>query len=729
MVKGWSSVTVAAALFLYLPRGAALAASVPPCASVMPPASTGGSASRALSAVDLVGLRDIGPNSRIGPTDPAMTVSPQGDHAAFQLRQADPETNRYCLAMVVLDLRSKASPILVDAGGDLIRIESDVRGVAATPSGIPRPITPRWSSDSRWVAFLKRTGGITQIWRAEADGTGSHALTKPELDVTDFRFATDGTSIIFQTRPSRTDALAMLEQEGRTGYAYDARFTPLSGALPHVQSRDDAAIYVLDVQRGQVTRASTRQADWLREQIRVVQTGLQVADGPDGRSARLIRTVDDPMGLQLRLQTVEHGVRWLCEPQKCRGRLISLWWTSDGRRIRYIRQEGWGFSETAIYEWDPAGEDPRRLFLTSDQLSDCGPLGPHIVCLDDAANAPRRVISIDPDEGRTDVLFDPNPEFRERRLGAVERLQWKNKFGLPSFGDLVLPVGYRPGQRYPLIVVQYESRGFLRGGTGDEYPIQAFANRGYAVLSFERPLDIGIVRAPTDVKLAEKLDQRNFADRRSVLSSLERGVRLIIARGIADPRRIGITGMSDGAATVQYALLHSRLFSAAAISNCCTDATTAIVAGPAAAGHFLAEGYPRVGEGQGFWRHIALSRNAGRLNVPILMQLPDGEYLAGLDAYTGLHEAGKPVSLYVFPDEHHVKWQPSHRLAIYRRSLDWFDYWLQDRRSADPARADDLVRWDALPRPSPRPITPRASKISLRTNDPAMPRYRARQGS
>jgi len=58
---------------------------------------------------------------------------------------------------------------------------------------------------------------------------------------------------------------------------------------------------------------------------------------------------------------------------------------------------------------------------------------------------------------------------------------------------------------------------------------------------------------------------------------------------------------------------------------------------------------------------------------PLLMQAPDDEYQAGLESFTALREAGKPVDLFVFPDEHHVKWQPAHRLAVYRRNLAWFD--------------------------------------------------------
>src|SRR3546814_13128841 len=69
------------------------------------------------------------------------------------------------------------------------------------------------------------------------------------------------------------------------------------------------------------------------------------------------------------------------------------------------------------------------------------------------------------------------------------RLRWINRFGLQAIGDLVIPDPSRPSKPYPLVVVQYDTRGFLRGGTGDEYPIQALAASGFAVLSVSRPLD------------------------------------------------------------------------------------------------------------------------------------------------------------------------------------------------------------------------------------------------
>ncbi|MEJ1962441.1 MAG: prolyl oligopeptidase family serine peptidase [Gammaproteobacteria bacterium] len=98
------------------------------------------------------------------------------------------------------------------------------------------------------------------------------------------------------------------------------------------------------------------------------------------------------------------------------------------------------------------------------------------------------------------------------------------------------------------------------------------AARGYAVLSFERPLDYGVVKGARSIPELEHMNRVNWADRRSVLSSLEGGVRLIQSRGVVDSRRVGLTGFSDGAATAQFAMLNSELFAAVAISNCCDDA-------------------------------------------------------------------------------------------------------------------------------------------------------------
>src|SRR3546814_828414 len=78
---------------------------------------------------------------------------------------------------------------------------------------------------------------------------------------------------------------------------------------------------------------------------------------------------------------------------------------------------------------------------------------------------------------------------------------------------------------------------------------------------------------------------------------------------------------------------------------------------------------------------------------PILFQVADNEYLATLASYTALQQAKIPSDLFVFPNEEHVKWQPTHRLAVYRRNLAWFDFWLKDQSPSDPIGSLEVARW------------------------------------
>lgn len=673
----------------------------PPVLACAPPLPSDGAvvaAQRPFRADDLVRLRDIGP---VDPEARLLGLSPDGTRVAFQLSQADPQANAHCLAMVVVDLEPGGPPRVVDQGGALIRVTYDFRGKAAFPTGIAKSITPRWSPDGRWIAFLKRGDGGVQVWRAFADGRGSAPLTRSADDVEDFRIGADGATILYASRPGLAAARAAIEREGRFGFHYDDRYAPAASNRPFPAVPVPAEAFVLDLATGTTRRASAAEAALLRG-AGGLGDGRDVVRAPDGARAWVEATPGTEFALPARLVVEDRaGRRIACAIATCENALRP-WWLPDGRRLRFLRREGWARAQTAIYEWTPGSGAPRRLYVTRDKLADCVAAGERLVCLRESSLVPRRVELLDPATGRRRLLFDPNPEVAQLRLGRAERLEWTNAVGRETIGDLVLPIGYQPGQRYPLVVVQYDTRGFLRGGTGDEYPIQAFAARGYAVLSVSRPEAIGR-DVDGDETAAGRADLAGFADRRSALSSVEIGVRMLIDRGIADPARIGITGMSDGATTATFALLHGTMFAAAAMSNCCLDTTLPVRVGPAAARYFHAVGYPRLtDDGTAFWAELSLSRNARRVRTPILLQVSDDEYLSALESYTALREVGAPIDMYVFPDEHHVKWQPAHRLAAYRRALDWFDYWLRGIRSTATDRQTDLAHWDALRRSAPR---------------------------
>ncbi|MEZ0243745.1 MAG: prolyl oligopeptidase family serine peptidase, partial [Sphingomonas sp.] len=184
---------------------------------------------------------------------------------------------------------------------------------------------------------------------------------------------------------------------------------------------------------------------------------------------------------------------------------------------------------------------------------------------------------------------------------------------------------------------------------------------------------------------------------RRVLASLEAGIDTVLARGVADPARIGLTGLSDGSSTVQFALLNSDRFRAAAISTCCESAGALATVGLAYSDSTTKWGYPAPGfDDPGFWKPYSLAANAEEMRVPLLIQVADREYRLALETFAALDHARAPVEMYVFPDEYHIKYHPAHRLAIYERNLAWFDFWLNGQVSGDPGSAKTMARWQAL---------------------------------
>ncbi|MEJ5976596.1 Atxe2 family lasso peptide isopeptidase [Novosphingobium sp. PS1R-30] len=660
---------------------------------------------RRVTPEDLVGLRDIGyPDVAFAIGDSPLAVSPDGKRLAFVITRGDAAANRHCRALVVLDLAAGAGLRVVDSGGEFMTMMNPTRG-SLIATGAPEVVTPVWSPDGQSLAYRKRIEGRTEAWIASADGSATRRAARLEVDVEALAWSKDGARLVLASRPGLAAQAQAIDREGLTGYVYDARVSPNESARPLLGVGEPLDYRALDIASDTLGNAGAEDATRVPAIVDPTRVWSPVAVSPAGLSAQLVR--DDKPGGPMRISIVSApagtGASPVCLAETCTGSIRSLLWLGD--QLYYLRREGWAWETTALYVWRPDRGQPRRVMATTDAVHGCVPAQRRILCLVENATTPRRIVSIDAASGARSPVYDPNPEFAGIALGEVRRLKFRNQFGIEAWGDLALPPGYAGG-RLPLVVVQYNSRGFLRGGTGDDYPVHAFAARGFAVLSFERPAAAGTnrrdraVATPPTGESVNRANVEGWADRRSLLGAVEGLVAQAIELGVADPRRIGITGLSDGATTSAFALVNSRTFAAAAISSCCIEPNTVMVqSGPARARQLLLDGFPPLGPGDAdFWRPMSVSRNADRIFAPILMQLADREYLLGLETWAALKQAGKPVEMYVYPDEYHNRWQPAHRLATYVRSLDWFDYWLAGKRNPDTAKAAQYERWDALRR-------------------------------
>jgi dipeptidyl aminopeptidase/acylaminoacyl peptidase len=652
-------------------------AALAPC-QILPGKEAQPAKPRAITARDLAALRDFGGMQfDIYPSPPAV-LSPDGRRVALQLRQGYPEKNQYCVAIVVKTVDDDTRARIVADGGALTRLSFDKYGFAGLVSGAPLPAVLRWSPDGLWLAFTRAVDGVLQIWQVHADGSDERQLTHSRVSIEDFGWTADGQGIVLRSRPALAVAEQAIDTEARTGWRYDGRFWPLAGNRPHPSSATSRQFDTLNIRAG-MTRLATeaerlvlepdRTRGWPKDAVKFVESG-------DTRVRAWLAPVDPAAVFKRNVLRATLGGHDVPCPDPVCGDVNALW-KIDDRTVLFLRRAGVARSEMALFRWRIGDGMPRKLLGTDDAWLGCQPNLKELVCTAEGSIAPRRVIGVNIANGKVRTIYDPNPEFAGIRLSRPERLTWRNAFGIETFGDLVLPLDYRAGRKVPLIVVQYESRGFLRGGTADEFPIQLFAANGFAVLSFNRPPWYALNGPPLGLEAFLEANQKDWMDRRSVQSSLETIVQRLIDKGIADPDRIGITGQSDGASTATFALIHSRLFKAAALSTCCEEPSMMAMLGPGFEDWYEKSGYPRYGQNRpGFWEMGSLLPNANSLpRTPLLIQAGEEEYRFALPTYAAVKNAGWPVEMYVFPGEGHVKIQPAHRLAVYERNLAWFLRW------------------------------------------------------
>jgi len=660
------------------------------------PAASGSAAVRDITARDLARIRDVGePDAAEAPTSP-YALSPDGRSIAFVITRPDPVANQVCSALVTMPVESRAIPRVLDRGDHLPIFAGNFRGLFIE-TGFPDQITPIWSPDGRAIAYRKLIDGIVQLVRVAADGSGAAQVTHAPADIEDFAWTADSASMVYTARTSQTDAAKAIDREGLGGWLYDARIIPNISWRPNPWVKD----LFIGAFRVELAGGGTRTAT-ADERALVVPPPApdrpfdMIADALSGARAWTEPVSSHPIAEHRVWMTNARGEKVACRLAGCTGRISRIFWDRSGRSILFLTRAGWRGEETILYRWVPGNNRLTAILRTADSLSGCIQAVVALICGRENSSTPRRIVAIDLATGRDRLIFDPNPEFAGFRLGSVRRLRFINDRGLPAWGDLVLPPAYDGKTRLPLVVVTYHSRGFLRGGTGDEYPIFPLAAKGFAVLSFERPQDVAVA-VPGLTSWADVLVelQRDWTERRSVQSALMTGIDKAIATGAVDPGRIGITGLSDGASIVEFALVNSKRFAAAAMSTCCDDRLTSLVLGGEGWGsENHRSGYPlSVDDNRDYWKPISLSLNARSIDTPILFQLADREAGLALQSYGALREAGKPVEMRIYPGEFHNKVQSAHRLAVYDRNIDWFAFWLRGYEDPMPAKRAQYEHW------------------------------------
>jgi dipeptidyl aminopeptidase/acylaminoacyl peptidase len=271
-----------------------------------------------------------------------------------------------------------------------------------------------------------------------------------------------------------------------------------------------------------------------------------------------------------------------------------------------------------------------------------------------------------------------NPQFDRYELGVSQMIEWESGNGEKLHGALLLPAGYRKGNRYPLIVYPYG--GSRRSETVNHFGLstfsgdnmQVFATRGYAVLAPDAPQHLG-------------------SPMQDLARTILPGVDKVIEMGIADPQRLGVWGHSYGGYTTLSLIVQTTRFKAAVAVSGYGD-MVGFYGQMDSAGS--APGIANAEHGQGLlggppWqlRDTFINNSPifflDRVETPLmLVHGTEDSVVAPFlsdEMFVGLRRSGKEVAYVKYRGEGHslVTWSYANVAEFWNRMIEWFDHYLK----------------------------------------------------
>ena len=375
---------------------------------------------------------------------------------------------------------------------------------------------------------------------------------------------------------------------------------------------------------------------------------------------------------------------------------FDAWITPNGEKVLFRRSEE-GISRTPeTYVWNLVDNRIHKLADVTDSLRNCVVANTEAYCVHSAAVTPPQLVALALDDGAVRTLYTPNKAIERFRLPRVETFNWEIESRKRGFGRLVYPLDHEPDRRYPLVVSCYSTGRFLRGGVGEHTPLLVMASRGYFVLECALPhhYDLEYLNSAKDPSEFSRRLGLNVERYRWWARGIKAAVDELERRGLVDPNSVAMAGHSNGAYATAQALIDGDWLAAAVmLTPTGSEQLVFSINQPGNQDSFTAAG---VGPGTGAWDYQNFAVHANHVDAPLLVQASESEMLPAISDYSHLRRAGVPVELIIFGGEFHSKTQPAHKLSVYERTADWFDFWLREVEDPDPAKADQYERWRKL---------------------------------
>jgi dipeptidyl aminopeptidase/acylaminoacyl peptidase len=650
---------------------------------------------RPLQVADIDGYRDVRD----------LTVSPDGAWVAYTVVTADPKRDK-----------DDADVWLSNwAGTEHLRLTS----------GAERESEPRFSPDGKWIAFLsgrsagdddKVKGG--QVWLLNRQGGEARRLTERKGGVSDLQWSPDSTKLVLVGDDPDPDEKGEDDKTPKKPIVID-RYGFKSDSDGY-RTRLRSHLYVLTVATGAIETLTS--GDWDDQLPAWSPDGTRIAF-VSGRGSDADRTNDTNVFVMEARAGAEPKAltTWTGPDDQARPA-----WSPDGASIAYLQGSEprfYAYSRNTLAVVPSAGGAPPRLLTDAATIDVESPAwAPHgksiyVIDVDDRTRqltevavtgssrlrltAGRHVVRdiVVGKDGRlaaiaatgvtapeaTAIAYGPTSKspatlraishqneawLAAFELGAVEDLDFTSPDGTKVGAVLVKPVGYQPGVRYPLIL-------YIHGGPNgqDQHELdlesQVLAAQGYAVLNVNYRGSAGRDQA---FQRAIYADWGHYE-----VVDLLAGVDAAVARGIADPARLGIGGWSYGGISTNYTIATDTRFKAAV-----SGAGSSLQHAMYGTDQYIFQYNEEMGppwKSPDVWLKVSYPFfKADRIKTPTLFLCSEADFnvpCAGAEQmYQALRTTGVDTQLIIYPDQHHGLTVPSYRRDRLQRYVAWFAKYL-----------------------------------------------------
>ena len=581
----------------------------------------------------------------------------------------------------------------------------------------PRVPVPklRWSPDGERVSFLGYAGDKPQVFAVAASGGEAHALTKAPEGVNAYDWAPDGRSLAYVTR----DPASAEEQRRRKESSFvihvdapealtrlwlqpldDTPARALTPAAHYVEgfswAPDGTEIaYAASPMTGFAAQYATRlyavplAGGAPRTVVDRPGMNSQPQYSPDGTRIAFVSTngrmeLTSSRGLAVASARGTSAPVWLGPKDAWVGDLV---WARDSRSVYLLTNDGpfaqgdRMFDQPLVRVWIENGR-AERVKGAVDFSPSLSRDGKSLAYRAVEGRTMGDVFVLDAASGRTTKLTEVNPELRELELGELKAVRWRSFDGMEIWGLLLTPPGWTAGRKLPLLVYCHGGPGggvtyglfpqFMQTvGQVDPYPTEAMASAGFAVL-FPMPRGGAGYGEAGQRAIVNAWGEGDYKD-------IMAGVDDLVAKGVADPERLGVMGASYGGFMTDWIVTQTGRFKAASTAASISDLADQYFLSDA--GESMADYFKRPWEARAsYFAHSPLNF-AQNVTTPLLIQHGERDLRVPIanawKFYRALKALGKTVEFDIYPRSSHLYYEPMLEREAMRRNLEWFQRWIK----------------------------------------------------